>query len=322
MFVVTGAAGFVGYNLVKFLNKLEIYDIIIIDTLEHGKKWKKLTDLQFHEYLDYREGAKTLGDALDRYSIKCIFHIGANADVLCNDNTLMLNQNYEQTKFYFSYCQSNKIPLIYASTSAVYGNSAECVCSNEYEKPHNIYAMSKLMFDNFLRSSFSLGLTSEKVIGLRLFNVFGPGEEHKGPNSSLPKRFFDFTIDKKYIDVFSADISRDYVFVEDVCKVFWNAYAQNISSGIYNLGSGVTISHMQIAQVTKNYAVKHGFECAASENFITKINMPENLIGAFQFYTKAKEVPDWISNIVTNPLEKIEHYSNYLFCTYKNGEKL
>lgn len=322
MFVVTGAAGFVGYNFVKFLNKQEIYDIIIIDTLQHGKKWKKLTDLKFHEYLDYREGAMALKEALDRYSIKGIFHIGANADVLCNDSTLMLDQNYEQTKFYFFYCQSNKIPFIYASTSAVYGNSAACIPLNEYEKPHNIYAMSKLMFDNFLRSSFSLGLANEKVVGLRLFNVFGSGEEHKGPNSSLPKRFFDFTIEKQYIDVFSAEISRDYVFVEDVCEVFWHAYTQEIPSGIYNLGSGVTISHMEIAQVTKNCAIKHGFECAASENFITKINMPESLVGAFQFYTKAQDVPSWISNIVVNSLEKIERYSDHLFYRHKNGEKL
>lgn len=322
MFVVTGAAGFVGYNFVKFLNDQQINNIIIIDNLEHGKKWKKFIDLNFHEYLDYKEGKESVRTALDKYEIKAIFHIGANADVLCNDNTLMLDQNYSQSKFYFDYCQSKNIPLIYASTSAVYGNSAACKPTREYEQPHNIYAMSKLMFDNFFRSSLAKENISAKVIGLRLFNIFGPGEEHKGPNASLPKRFFDFTIEKKFIDVFSNEIARDYVFVEDACKVFWHAYSQQIPSGIYNLGTGSTISHMEIAQLTKNCAIECGVEYANSEKFITRINMPDGLAGAFQFYTRAQDVPNWISGIVTNSLEKMEQYSRNLFLEYKNGGKL
>ena len=322
MFVVTGAAGFVGYNFVKFLNKQKITDIIIIDNLEQGKKWKKFIDLHFHEYVDYKEGTESVKRALDKYEIKAFFHIGANADVLCNDNTLMLDQNYSQTKFHFEYCQSKNIPLIYASTSAVYGNSEACKPIWEYEQPHNIYAMSKLMFDNFFRSSLARGNVSTKVVGLRLFNIFGPGEEHKGPNASLPKRFFDFTIEKKFIDVFSDEIARDYVFVEDVCKVFWHAYEQQIPSGVYNLGTGSTISHVEIAQITQKCAIECGVEYAKLENFITRINMPDSLAGAFQFYTRAQDVPNWISNIVINSLEKMEQYSGNLFLEYKKGGKL
>ena len=304
--VITGAAGFIGSNLVKFLNKRGYYNIVAVDTLKGKGKIKTLCGAHIVDFLDYKKGFPYLREALKSLDIEIIFHLGANTDVSIKDGSIFLEENLEHSRFWFYLAIKREIPLIYASSSAVYGNSMCFKVDPACEFPHNEYAFSKWVFDNFVR--FHLESINAKVIGFRLFNVFGLGESHKGKNASLPYRFYTFIRDKGHIELFNGDIKRDYVWVQDVSEVLYRTWREEkLSSGIYNLGSGTPISHRKIAQIIIETMLNGGLK-KSEMDYIKLVPLPKDLIGRFQFYTKAEDMPKWIQEITKNSEEKIREY--------------
>ena len=142
------------------------------------------------------------------------------------------------------------------------------------------------------------------MIGFRLFNVFGPGEEHKGKNASLPRRFLGFLREQGRIDLFQDDIHRDYVPVEGICAVFLDAWKNARPSQIVNLGAGNPITHREVAELAVAAARAAGIRVEGEG--IALIPMPEGLRGSFQFRTCAKDVPDWIRTHVSSNRERNE----------------
>lgn len=314
--VVTGGAGFIGSNIVKELNAQGYVNIVIIDSLTKAEKWRNLVDLKFIDFVNYSEGIKSISDNLQKYKITGIYHIGANADVSVEDGNCMLDLNFIHSKWYFDYARENGIPFIYASSSAVYGNSNNFSVGSNSEKPHNVYALSKWMFDNYVRSN--LDACHNKVIGFRFFNVFGLGEFHKGKNASLPFRFFDFIKTKGFIDLFEgADkIVRDYILVDDLAQTLIYAMENDVESGIYNLGSGMPLSHLEIAEIVVNELIEHNVINGEIKEYITYISMPDTLKQKFQFYTCAQDLPAWMEHIKFRSIkEKMKDYITAL--TYK-----
>jgi ADP-L-glycero-D-manno-heptose 6-epimerase len=319
MIVVTGAAGFVGLNLVKYLNMQGYENIILVDTLKQKNIFKNLIGLKYVDFLNFEKGIDFLRQSLNEYDeIEVVFHIGANADVLIEDCNVMMDMNFEHSKFWFNLAKEKNASMIYASSSAVYGNSDCFNIKLECEKPHNEYAFSKLAFDNYVRGN--LHNTNNKVIGYRFFNIFGLGEFHKDKNASLPCRFFDFMTDnnKGYIDIFDKKINRDYVWVEDVCSVLYNTWKLDIKNGIYNLGSGNPISHEKIANLVLDTMIENNMIHTNKEQYIKKIKMPDNLVDKFQYFTKSENMLDWISHITKDNEIKIKNYIEKLCEDYKN----
>ncbi|SDE01085.1 ADP-glyceromanno-heptose 6-epimerase precursor [Mucilaginibacter pineti] len=307
--VVTGGAGFVGSNLIKKLNENSITKIIVIDDYDE-RKLKNIKDCSFIDYISYKNGVKEIGEQISKYDISAVLHIGANADVLIRDANIMFDLNYEHSKFYLNYCLEKKIPLIYASSSAIYGNSNNCVIENEFEDPHNVYAWSKWMFDKLVLNNIEN--YHSKVIGLRFFNIFGMGEFHKDKNASLPHRFYQFINENGFIDLFDREILRDYVWVEDVTQIIIDILFQDDwKNGIYNLGSGTPISHESLAQITTEIFVARQLK-SSGDDLIKKIAMPENLLGSFQFFTKAENLEPRIAKYTANNKEKVKSYINEL----------
>jgi len=306
MLVVTGAAGFVGANLIKLLNKNGRCDIIAIDSFKSDKHWANLVGADIYDFLDHRDGIESVIDAVSQHEIDGIFHIGANADVMCQDFSVMMQDNFVHSKAYFELAKQRNIPFIFASTSAIYGLTRNCFVNKSSEKPHNIYGMSKLMFDNYLRAN-KFESSDNRVVSLRFFNVFGQGESHKGHNASIPHRFAEFLQTKGFIDVFDEQIDRDYIHVADLCDILWHAFtASNIENGIYNAGCGTPISHHEIASIAAEvYAAKKEVD---KEDLVTTIPLPDNLQNKFQFYTCAMDVPHWIADKATNNKQKIADY--------------
>ena len=306
--IVTGGCGFLGSNIVKKLNDLGHNRIIIVDNYDK-QKFKNLKLLTFVDYLSYKQGISFLKNAFNKYDISAIIHIGANADVLIKDADLMLETNYEHSKFYLEIAQERNIPLIYASSSAIYGNAHQKNKENQQD-PHNIYAWSKWLFDKHVDAN--LASYKNRVIGLRFFNIFGMGEFHKGRNASLPLRFFSFIRENGFIDVFDREIHRDYVWVEDVADVIIEILKdETVANGIYDLGGNNPISTQMIADIVAAAFVEKGIK-TISDDLIKTIPMPAELVDCFQFYTKSNNLLPLISSSTVDNEMKIRNYIDQL----------
>jgi ADP-L-glycero-D-manno-heptose 6-epimerase len=311
MIVITGGAGFIGSNLVKFLNNIGFTDIIVVDSLEKENKFANLDGAVITDFINYKKGTSYIYEALKYYEVEVIFHLGANTDVLVKNGDVMLEQNFEHSKFWVNFAIEKNADFIYSSSSAVYGNSKKCIPHHDFEHPLNPYAFSKLLFDNYIRKLFREKKNGTKIVGYRFFNVFGLGEFHKGKNASIPYRFFRFIKDDGIIELFNEDIKRDYVFVEDVCRVLYTTWQdKRIPSGIYNLGSGDPIAHMEIAKIViQTMQEQRCIDASKDYDYYIKLMpLPIELKDRFQFFTKAEDIPYWVSQITQNVREKIKKY--------------
>lgn len=290
----------------KKFNALGQQNIVIVDNYDEVK-FKNLKSLSFTDYISYKQRIPHLKAALGKYDFSSLIHIGANADVLVKDADVMLEANYEHSKLYLEMACERNIPLLYASSSAVYGNTNSLA---KGEDPHNVYAWSKWLFDKHIQAN--LPSFQNKVIGLRLFNIFGMGEFHKGKNASLPLRFFSFLQEKGFIDVFDIPIQRDYVWVEDVADVIIDLLNDaTVANGIYDLGGGSPVLHTEVAALVSEAFVEKGIK-SATEQLVTSVPMPKELVGSFQFSTKATNLLPLIAKRTAGNREKMKAYINQL----------
>ena len=172
------------------------------------------------------------------------------------------------------------------------------------EQPLNAYGHSKLLLDRWVGAH--LDQWKSPVVGFRFFNIFGPGERHKAHNASIPTRFSQFLKEQGAIDLFEGDIRRDYVHVDDVAHVLTQAWESGQASGVYNLGSGVPISHREIADAAVHTARKAGMPLKPEP--IRVVPMPEDLRRKFQFHTRAEGVLSWVEKLTAGSLDKMHGY--------------
>ncbi|MCA3950709.1 NAD-dependent epimerase/dehydratase family protein [Vibrio vulnificus] len=307
MYIVTGGAGFIGRNLVKALNEINIKDIIIVDSLSVPNKFKNLDGLYFSDFINYKSPSFKC-DIKKLNKIKVVFHIGANADVLISNCDQFMEENFNDSKIWYEFCEERNIPLIYASSSAVYGNGKHFKVTFSNEKPHNEYAFSKLAFDKFVNSREES--RKFQCVGYRFFNVFGPGEGLKGKNASLINRFYNFAKNAGKIDLFDKEISRDYVYVKDLCEVLIHTYFDNSIRGVFNLGSGRAWSHESISNIVVNTMRKSGL--IIDEEPVIKIPMPEQLLKKFQYYTIAQDLPEHVVKFISDTENRMVEYVEFL----------
>ncbi len=296
-FIVTGAAGFIGANIVKGLNKRGITDILAVDNLTKSDKFTNLADNVIADYLDKR----TFIDLVKKGAIEtpeAIFHEGACSDTMELDGHYMMENNYRYTLELFNWCQEQKIPFIYASSAATYGASDVFVEDVAYEKPLNVYGYSKYLFDQVLRREMKDGLTAP-VAGLRYFNVYGPMEQHKGRMASVAfHQYFQFKKDGK-VKLFegclgygNGEQKRDFVYIDDVVDVNMFCLDKEIT-GIYNCGTGHAQPFNDVALTVVNSLRAQKGEPALSldeavrQDFIEYIPFPQALVGKYQAFTQA-----------------------------------
>ena len=297
MIVVTGAAGFVGSNIVRGLNRRGHTNILAVDDLTDGDKFVNLVGGQIADYMhkdDFRRGV------LEGFlpGVRAVFHQGACSDTTERNGHFMMDNNYRVTLELFEYCQSHKIPFIYASSAAVYGAGPVYVEDLANERPLNVYGYSKFLFDQVVRARMK-SLTAQ-VVGLRYFNVYGPQEQHKGRMASVAFHNMNQFLAEGHVRLFGgwdgyADGGqmRDFISVDDVVDVNLHFLDQSKVSGIFNCGTGRAQPFNDVASAVVN-AMRGiqgkpalSLEDLVKQGMLRYVEFPEDLKGRYQSYTQA-----------------------------------
>lgn len=278
MILLTGAAGFIGSNVLRALSESGEFEILCVDDLTDGRKVQNLSNRRYYYYCDYRDLGKGKTRDMD---ITGIIHLGANADTTCTNGREMMLQNYSFSVDLLDLAKKFNCPFVYASSAAVYGNSRTRKTLRESDVSKNLtspYAYSKLAFDQHVEIWGPM--STPRVVGLRFFNVYGPGEAHKGRMASVAHHMFNRLKQGQNLTLFegSKEIYRDFVYVDDVVQVILWAL-KSAPSGIYNVGTGQARSFYEL------------FECVAElGNYFGEcqwIPFPEDLRAQYQYYTCA-----------------------------------
>jgi ADP-L-glycero-D-manno-heptose 6-epimerase len=303
--VVTGAAGFIGSNIIRGLNARGIDDVIAVDDLTQGDKFRNLAGLRIADYVD----AGTFYDEFAHGAfgqIEAVFHEGACSDTMESNGKYMMANNYSLSCSLFQACQKRGARLLYASSAATYGGSDTFREEPAFERPLNVYGYSKLLFDQRMRRECGadfkrsvLGKTGQ-VVGFRYFNVYGPHEQHKGRMASVAfHQFHQFAAEGRvklfgeYGGYSPGAQMRDFVFIDDVVAVNLWFFDHPGISGIFNLGSGRAQPFNDVASAVVNTLRAQRGEAALSldalvaAGLIEYVPFPDALRGKYQCYTQA-----------------------------------
>jgi|SRR5690625_269860 len=297
MIIVTGAAGFIGSNIVMGLNRRGTNQITAVDDLSNGDQFVNLARGDIADYLHKDEFRQAIRDnALS--GIEAIIHQGACSDTTERDGHYMMDNNYRVTRELFHYCQEQRIPFIYASSAAVYGAGPHYIEAAEYEAPLNVYGYSKYLFDQVLRRH--LADLQAPVVGLRYFNVYGPNEQHKGRMASVASHNMQQYRRNGSVRLFGgwdgyADGAqqRDFVYVDDVVDVNLFFLDNPQLSGIFNCGTGQAQPFNDVAHAVINGLRRLDGKTPLSlkaqihHGAIEYIPFPDDLKGRYQSHTQA-----------------------------------
>ena len=286
-YLVTGGAGLIGGAVVSALNQAGETDILIVDHLGTSEKWKNLRDLQFTDYLEKDLFRRLLYEGkFNDAGFKAIIHMGACSSTTECDASYLADNNFNVTKELAAFSVSHQVRFLYASSAATYGAGEHGYVDDEERmdelRPLNMYGYSKLMFDLWAKRTGIL----RSITGMKFTNVFGPNEKHKGGMRSMVLRAFEQITERGWVGLFRSDRPeypdggqmRDFVYVKDVAAMIL-ALMEHNAKGIYNVGSGRAETWNALAGAV--------FKALGREPDIRYIDMPENLKGKYQYYTRA-----------------------------------
>jgi ADP-L-glycero-D-manno-heptose 6-epimerase len=325
MLLVTGGAGFIGSNVVAALNEAGRTDVVVNDVLGTDEKWRNLSKRRVADVV----GTADLLRWLEGRKLDAVIHMGAISDTTARDADLVIENNFRTSLRFLDWCTAAKVPFIYASSAATYGNGEQGFDDDwtpqalQELKPLNLYGWSKHLFDLALVDRF---MKKEKLppqwAGLKFFNVFGPNEYHKGEMMSLVAKRFEDAKAGRTVRLFKShrpgiadgDQRRDFIYIDDaVAVVRWLMETPNVS-GIFNVGTGQARSFRDL--------ITSLFRSLGREPAIEYIDMPESIRGQYQYFTEAKvdnlrragynagftSIEDGVSRYVTQFLNTADAY--------------
>jgi ADP-L-glycero-D-manno-heptose 6-epimerase len=296
--IVTGAAGFIGANIVKALNDAGITKIVAVDNLTRADKFKNLVDCEIADYLDKQEFLERVRSGHFNGTVQAVFHEGACSDTMESDGRYMMENNFRYSLSLLDWCQDQEVQFLYASSAATYGGSREFREEREFEAPLNVYGYSKFLFDQIVRQR--LRQATAQIVGFRYFNVYGPRESHKGRMASVAFHHYNQFRAENKVKLFegcdgygNGEQKRDFVYVGDVAKVNLFFLAHPNESGIFNVGTGRAQSFNELAVANVNSCRALRGESAQplaallKQGLIEYIPFPDALKGKYQSFTQA-----------------------------------
>lgn len=281
--LVTGAAGMIGSCLVRHLNDLGFYNLILVDDCKRGEKWKNWVGKRFLDCLSKQQLFDWLKSAEEE--IDAIVHLGACSSTVETDVDYLLENNYRYTIRLAEWALRADVRFIYASSGATYGDGSKGFLDDESKLeellPLNPYAFSKQLADLWMKQQGVL----DQVVGLKYFNVFGPNEYHKGAMASMIFKMCHKAKTEGKIQLYRSndlrfkdgDQCRDFIYVKDAVRMTCEFLHDRSVSGIFNIGQGVATTWNQIANAL--------FRALGKKAEIEYIEMPRELAGQYQNYT-------------------------------------
>lgn len=285
LFIVTGAAGFIGSNLVAELNSRGITNILAVDNLSEAKK-KNLARIKFSEYLSKQEFREEFLSGRQQPAVT-VFHLGACSSTMEMNEAYLQDNNFIYTRQLCEWCLRNKSRFIYASSAATYGDGtlgySDSHDSIKELQPMNPYGKSKQLFDVWALENDKL----DSIAGIKYFNVFGPWEDHKGEMRSLVNKAVAQIRETGRLRLFKSYRSeygdgeqvRDFIYVKDAVAATMFFHDHPDVSGIFNCGTGTARSWLDLANAV--------FSAMNRKPVIEFIDMPESIRDKYQYHTQA-----------------------------------
>jgi len=287
MIVVTGGAGFIGSAVVWKLNRMGVDNIVVVDELGKDEKWKNLNGLKFEDFLHKND---FMGLVLQRkvpFKVSSIIHLGACSSTTEKDADYLIDNNFHYSLELAKFSLTNGVRFIYASSAATYGSGEEGYNDDESKfdrlRPLNMYGYSKHLFDLWIRRN----AMTDKVVGLKYFNVYGPNEYHKGDMRSVVHKAFEQIRDKGRVSLFKSykpeykdgEQKRDFIYVKDAVDMTLFFLEHEDKNGIFNIGTGHAQTWIDLVTAL--------FKSLNKPVNIEYVDMPEDIREKYQYFTEA-----------------------------------
>jgi ADP-L-glycero-D-manno-heptose 6-epimerase len=291
MILLTGGGGMIGSMIAWHLNtQMNFDDFVIVDDLINEQQENNFNKRKFIEYIAKDDLEKYLND---KKNVSAVIHMGAISATTESNFNRLLQSNIRFSQALWHWCAENKVPFIYASSAATYGNGSVGYGDNESEldklSPLNAYGYSKHFFDRWVQLELSKNQpTPPQWCGLKFFNVYGPNEYHKGRMASVAFHAFNQFKETNQIKLFKSEHPsyadgmqvRDFIYVKDAVKIIIFFLNNNNFSGLYNAGTGNAETFKALAEALL-------INTKGQPDDIKYIEMPNDLKGKYQYYTQA-----------------------------------
>ena len=286
MIIVTGAAGFIGRNVVEALNRRGLDRLLLVDSLGSAEKWKNLLGLKYEDLISPAQFLDLIHkDALP--DARACIHLGACSATTEKDADFLLENNYRYTRRVCEWSLRKETRFVYASSAATYGDGSLGYSDEnsvtEKLRPLNMYGYSKHIFDLWALRNGLMDL----IVGLKYFNVYGPFEDHKDEMRSLVQKAYHQILSKGYLELFKShhpdfrdgEQKRDFVYVRDAVNVTLYFALDSGQCGLFNCGAGQARTWLDLAHAL--------FKAMGREPQIRFIEMPDILKEKYQYFTQA-----------------------------------